>query len=590
MKKITKNRSLSSKPPVKNKSKIKSKPKTKSKTNFQQYLKSVEIKPDQLNVLVLGDLLGSQRSLILTSIVELLGTKWFKSSFEAKAAKEAFSVPSDKGHFFILSQHKKSLNENHLGRMDESDYAWHRDQAGVISQIFKQNQLKSINLHFVECTRESRHGLIVGFQLGSYQYKNFQMMLDSANSVLNQRIWTLPEAQLQKLGSVRSKSNNLKISDFLSSEYDKADLKNYFCEAFAVNVARHFVNTPPNFMNPESFVVQAIKLFAFKAGSLTVSAPKNIQKLLAGQKEIQFRTKPTSTDEIFVDVWDQERLKNENCGMILAVGQGSDTPPYLMRVRYRSQSSAPSSKPIALVGKGVTFDSGGYDIKPSSAMRLMKKDMGGAASVLGVCVWALMTKPNQNLDFYFGLAENMVDSSAFRPSDVITARNGMTVEIHNTDAEGRLVLGDAIDVAVTQMGSEEPQLIIDCATLTGACRVALGVEVAGLFSNHDRYCEMMESAAQSAGDPIWRLPLYQKYTANFGSNFADMVNATDGMGGAITAALFLEKFVRSKPWIHLDMYAWADRPQGALASAGGNGQGVQAIIEFIRKIQTTSAS
>jgi leucyl aminopeptidase len=287
-------------------------------------------------------------------------------------------------------------------------------------------------------------------------------------------------------------------------------------------------------------------------------------------------------------------------GLHLAVGQGALHGPRMIHLKYRPKKTSSSklassksaasksvggksnSKPIAFVGKGITFDSGGLDIKPSSGMRLMKKDMGGAAAVLGVALWAELSQINLDLDFYIGLAENAVDQKSFRPSDVVTARNGMSVEIHNTDAEGRLVLADLLDVAVTKAGVDEPEIVIDVATLTGAIKVALGADLAGLFSNSDQLSDEIQSAGQKAGDLNWRMPLYLKYTHGMSSSFADIVNAIDGFGGAITAALFLEKFVRNKPWAHLDIYAWNDKNSGSLSFSGGNGQAVQCLVQFLK--------
>ena len=244
--------------------------------------------------------------------------------------------------------------------------------------------------------------------------------------------------------------------------------------------------------------------------------------------------------------------------------------------------SGPAAKPVAFVGKGVTFDSGGLDIKPSSGMRLMKKDMGGAAAVAGLAMWAHRVNYSKPLDFYLALAENSVDGKSFRPSDVITARNGLQVEIHNTDAEGRLVLADALDVAVTQTKADEPEMVIDVATLTGAIKVALGADLAGLFTNDDDLAEKLSQAGQAAGDLSWRMPLLSKYNGASSSHFADMVNAVDGFGGAITAALFLEKFVKQKSWAHLDIYAWTEKATGSLQAAGGNAQGLYCLIEFVK--------
>jgi leucyl aminopeptidase len=214
-------------------------------------------------------------------------------------------------------------------------------------------------------------------------------------------------------------------------------------------------------------------------------------------------------------------------------------------------------------------------------MRLMKKDMGGAASIVGLATWVAEMKYPGPCDFYLALAENAVDANSFRPSDVCVARNGMSVEIDNTDAEGRLVLADALDVAVTQKGVDEPEVVIDVATLTGAIKVGLGVDIAGLFSNDDELAESLTTAGQRAGDLNWRMPLFDKYWGEMSSPFADCKNSGGSFGGAITAALFLQKFVRGKKWAHLDVYAWADKAQGALGAQGGSGQPVQALIEYL---------
>jgi len=317
----------------------------------------------------------------------------------------------------------------------------------------------------------------------------------------------------------------------------------------ATNFARHLVNLPPNWLNPDTF-------------------SKWIESSFRGLKGVR------------VEVWDHARLKRENMGLHLGVGQGSETPPCLVHIRYRPAKRASGSKaPIALVGKGITFDTGGLDIKPSAGMRLMKKDMGGAAAVVGVAYWAARTELMQNLDVYVALAENSIGGSSFRPSDVLVSRSGQTVEIHNTDAEGRLVLADALDVAVTQ--NEKPAVVVDVATLTGAIKVALGAHLAGLFTNDAQIVRDLQKASSQSGDWLWHMPLVQKYKSSMNSNFADMVNATDGFGGAVTAALFLEKFVKDARWAHLDIYAWKDSAEGPWLESGGSGQGVPLLAEWL---------
>lgn len=317
---------------------------------------------------------------------------------------------------------------------------------------------------------------------------------------------------------------------------------------WCVNVARHLVNLPPNELYPESYA-------------------KIIQNLFKGLSSVK------------IDVWKDEKLVREKMRLLMAVGQGSENKPCLVHLSYRPAKPV-GKKRYALVGKGITFDSGGLDLKPASGMRLMKKDMGGSAAVLGTLLWAAHTQLPVALDGYVALAENSVGQSAFRPSDVYESRSGKTVEIHNTDAEGRLVLADALDVAVTQKNA--PDAVINVATLTGAIKVGLGSQIAGLFSNDQDLAHGIEAASQSSGDLCWQMPLFQKYRSGLNSGVADMANATDGYGGAITAALFLESFVRETPWAHLDIYAWKDGPDGAHAEGGGSGQAVQSLSFFLK--------
>jgi leucyl aminopeptidase len=175
-----------------------------------------------------------------------------------------------------------------------------------------------------------------------------------------------------------------------------------------------------------------------------------------------------------------------------------------------------------------------------------------------------------------------VDAKAMRPSDLYRSRAGYLVEIDNTDAEGRLVLADVLDVAATKKGADEPEIIIDIATLTGAIKVALGADVAGLFTNDDQLAQQLQIAGQVSGEANWRMPLVQKYFGSMSSNFADFKNSADGFGGAITAALFLEKFCHGVKWAHLDVYCWNDKPTGSLSFAGGSGQPVQSMIEWLK--------
>ena len=300
---------------------------------------------------------------------------------------------------------------------------------------------------------------------------------------------------------------------FATSEVDVAQRGVVIGES--VNFTRHLVNQPPNLLYPESFVEQVSEM--------------------AGQVGLE------------VEVWDAARLQHERCEALLSVARASDRPPRLLILRYRGGGEEP---PLALVGKGVTFDSGGLSLKPTDSMTDMKCDMAGAGTVVGVMRAIAKLGLKQNVTAYCGLVENMISGSAYKLGDVITSRAGKTIEILNTDAEGRVVLADVLDVAC----DDQPRGIVDLATLTGACMVALGMDVVGLFTNNDALAKEVESAAQTAGEPLWRMPMFRAYNEMISSNIADIRNTGGGRwAGAITAAKFLEQFVRDVPWVHLDI-------------------------------------
>ncbi|OGT38497.1 MAG: leucyl aminopeptidase [Gammaproteobacteria bacterium RIFCSPHIGHO2_12_FULL_38_14] len=261
-----------------------------------------------------------------------------------------------------------------------------------------------------------------------------------------------------------------------------------------------------------------------------------------------------------------EDLLKQNYASIYTVGRASDDSPRLLDMRW-GESQHPL---ITLVGKGVCFDSGGLDIKPSSAMLLMKKDMGGAAHVLGLARMIMDAKLPLRLRVLIPVVENVISGNAYRPGDIIKSRKGMTIEIGNTDAEGRVILADALAEAV----NETPVLLIDMATLTGAARVALGTELPAVFSNRDSIVNDLIAQGAKLNDPLWRLPLFDFYREYLNSNIADINNnSSEPYGGAITAALFLKEFVGDQiPWLHFDMMAWnlrtrPGRPQGGEAVA-----------------------
>ena len=275
--------------------------------------------------------------------------------------------------------------------------------------------------------------------------------------------------------------------------------------------------------------------------------------------------------------WVGHELLNDNFPAIHAVGRASASAPRLLSLTWGDERHPR----IALVGKGVCFDSGGLDVKPSSGMRLMKKDMGGAAHVIGLAQWIMMRRLPVRLQVLIPAVENSIGPDAFRPGDVLTMRNGMTVEIDNTDAEGRLVLADAIVKAC----EEPPELMIDFATLTGAARAAVGTEIAAMFSNNDKLAAELTDVSLQVGDPVWRLPLFAAYEGLLNSSIADFANSsTSPYAGAIIAGLFLQRFVApSVPWVHFDIMAWntGNKPG---KPEGGEAMGIRTVTEYLLRV------
>ncbi|QUJ76437.1 leucyl aminopeptidase family protein [Sulfitobacter albidus] len=267
-----------------------------------------------------------------------------------------------------------------------------------------------------------------------------------------------------------------------------------------------------------------------------------------------------------------EALLEANLPMIHTVGRAADRAPRLVDMRWGDAGPT-----LTLVGKGVCFDTGGLNLKPAASMGLMKKDMGGAAAVLGLAHMLMATGARLRLRVLIPAVENSVSGNAFRPQDVLTSRKGLTVEINNTDAEGRLVLADALALA----DEEKPDQIISMATLTGAARVAVGPDLAPYFSDDPLFVTALEAAAAGVADPVWRLPFHDPYESMIEPDVADLDNAPKGgFAGTITAALFLRRFVTDSRYAHFDIYGW--QPSAAPARAkGGVGQGTRALLEAL---------
>jgi leucyl aminopeptidase len=266
-------------------------------------------------------------------------------------------------------------------------------------------------------------------------------------------------------------------------------------------------------------------------------------------------------------------LLAKNYPMIHAVGRAAHEAPRLVEIEWGD----PSHPRLAVVGKGITFDTGGVNIKSASGARIMKKDMGGAAHALALSSMIMATGLPVRLHCLIAVAENAISANAYRPGDILNSREGLTVEIDNTDAEGRLVLGDAL----CRAAEDEPVLIIDFATLTGAARVALGPTLPPFFSNREGPVQTLLDATVKEHDPVWRMPLWQPYNSMLNSPIADMKNAGGSFAGSVTAALFLERFVKRRPWMHLDVYGW-NPSSSAAHPAGGDMFALRGIYRWLK--------
>tara|TARA_Y100001970_G_scaffold237069_1_gene297292 strand:- start:8301 stop:9680 length:1380 start_codon:yes stop_codon:yes gene_type:complete len=350
--------------------------------------------------------------------------------------------------------------------------------------------------------------------------------------------WALGGYSFDAYKSIKSKKPPVLV---WPARADKARVK---AMVDAIFLVRDLINTPAEDMGPSQIAAESRKLGKrFKAD---------------------------------VNVIVGDALLKKNFPTIHAVGRASDDPPRLIDLKW-GPKNAPK---VSIVGKGVCFDTGGLDLKPAAGMLRMKKDMGGGAHALGLASLIMALKIPIRLRMLVPAVENNVAGNSIRPLDVIKTRKGITVEIGNTDAEGRLVMCDALAVA----DAENPDMIIDFATLTGAARVAVGSELAAMFCNDDSLATDLENAAKNVDDPMWRLPLWRPYRRMLDSKVADINNVSEGgFGGAITAALYLQEFVsKDTPWAHFDIMAWNTSPRPG-RPVGGDAQSLRAVFEMIEK-------
>ncbi len=366
--------------------------------------------------------------------------------------------------------------------------------------------------------------------------------------------------RLTSLKDLRFKSETKALTqidevELIGLDVNEAELAireiNPICEG--VKLARELVSAPPNFLTPSELANEAKKL---------------------------------ATDyDLDLKILDKKECEKKAMGAYLAVAKGSDLDPNFIHLKYSPEIV---KNKIVLIGKGLTFDSGGYNLKVgASQIEKMKYDMGGSASVLGAARAIGELKPsNTEVHFIVAACENMINGSALHPGDIVKASNGKTIEVNNTDAEGRLTLADALVYA----SELQPNAIVDLATLTGACVIALGEEIAGLWTDNDQLSEQLARAAGKAGEGLWRMPMRDSYKSGIKSSIADLQNTGPRPGGSITAALFLKEFVNpSIPWAHIDIAGtcWTEKDRD-INPKGATGYGVRTLVNWIKELNLKS--
>jgi leucyl aminopeptidase len=418
-----------------------------------------------------------------------------------------------------------------LGRYNELNSNKLRQIGGIISLKAKELHVPNIIIsNFYKSTVDNVESIVEGLSLSLYEfnkYKNNGEDKSSFNDLCN--IYIISEELHDELEQIVKKTLMITQSVFF---------------------ARDLANSPPNYLNPAGLASAAISL--------------------------------EETNKVKVKVLDKYQMENLGLNGIISVGKGSENPPKLILMEYNQGISG--EKPILLVGKAVTFDTGGISIKPSDKMDEMKFDKSGGCTVIGVIKALCLLNLPINVVAIVPSVENMPSSSSYRPGDILKMYNGKTVEVLNTDAEGRLILADALSYGVEHYS---PKCIIDFATLTGACIIALGTNVAGIMGNNDDLIQKIIHSSTETGEKIWQLPLFEEYFELIKSNVANIKNIGGRTGGAITAAAFLSHFVEEIPWAHIDIAGTAWTQDGTFEKSynprGATGFGVRTTVKLLEQ-------
>ena len=393
---------------------------------------------------------------------------------------------------------------------------------------------------------------------------------DSLHIVLSSELTSVFSAQL--LGQSVSEGILLGSYAFLKHKEEKVRLKHHDVSECVIHVAGGKLEAFDQGLKRGQVVASAVSFVR----DLVNEPPSTTTPTYLGDVAKSIAKKDPS---LSCTVYDKKGITALGMGALLGIARGSDEDPRFIHLSYKATGA---KKTVVIVGKGITFDTGGLSLKPASGMETMKLDMAGAGAVLGVFSVLTLLKPRVNVDGLISATENMPSGTAIKPGDIVTAMDGKTIEVLNTDAEGRVVLADALSYACK---NTKPDYIIDLATLTGACMVALGEDISGLFSNNQKLTQDLKSASYNSGEAVWELPLAEEYSEELKSNVADIKNVgSTRYGGAINGALFLQEFVEEGiPWAHLDIagpsFAEKDSP---LTPKGGSGVGVRLLLEFLK--------
>lgn len=456
---------------------------------------------------------------------------WNATGLELKALAKAAKFEAKKSSFFNIYA-ADGLDADHvvlagIGDLSaETDIKEFASAGGTIVNKLRGLNVESAEIVFdIEASAEQIAAFTAGLRLGHYRFDKYKTNPGKKED-------DLPPAELKLTLQVADKK-----AVTAADKIRDAVTQGTIC-------ARNLVNEPANVLGTEEFA----------------QAAKDLEE-----------------HGLEVEILDEKQMTQLGMGALLAVGYGSRRPSHLAIMKWNGGKK--DDAPIAFVGKGVVFDSGGLSIKPAGGMEDMKGDMGGAAAVTGIMKTLGMRKAKVNAVGVIGLVENMADGNAMRPSDIITSMSGQTIEVLNTDAEGRLVLADALWYTKETF---KPKFMVNLATLTGANMVALGDQHAGLFSNDDDLSANLTQAGLDTGERVWRMPMGPEYDKLINSKFADMKNIGGRWAGAITAAQFLKRFVGEVPWAHIDLSTAMNVPATPICKSWGTGFGVALLDKMVR--------